>query len=114
MEKNDSSTYFERTQQLIECIFPFSVRSILIRMAFCLARNSCRRRKDDHIFLVAFYECDDYYELQPPDTDRLFCSGKQWIGQTPSCVSTRGEGEEDEEEEDEEEEEGKCGWSVGV
>ncbi|EAT42496.1 AAEL005982-PA [Aedes aegypti] len=64
-----------------------------------------RRRKDDHIFLVAFYECDDYYELQPPDTDRLFCSGKQWIGQTPSCVSTRGEGEEDEEEEDEEEEE---------
>lgn len=72
-----------------------------------------RRRKDDHIFLVAFYECDDYYELQPPDTDRLFCSGKQWIGKTPSCVSTRGEDEEDEE--DEEEDEGKCGplrWLV--
>ncbi|XP_062710515.1 uncharacterized protein LOC109404745 isoform X2 [Aedes albopictus] len=62
-----------------------------------------RRRKDDHIFLVAFYECDDYYELQPPDTDRLFCSGKQWIGKTPSCVSTRGEDEEDEEDEEEDE-----------
>lgn len=62
-----------------------------------------RRRKDDHIFLVAFYECDDYYELQPPDTDRLFCSGKQWIGKKPSCVSTRGEDEEDEEDEEEDE-----------
>ncbi|XP_062552414.1 fibrillin-1-like isoform X2 [Armigeres subalbatus] len=64
-----------------------------------------RRRKEDHIFLVAFYECDDYYELQPSETDRLFCSGKQWIGKTPNCVSTGGDGEEDEEEEDEDEDE---------
>ncbi|XP_053687239.1 uncharacterized protein LOC128736776 [Sabethes cyaneus] len=72
-----------------------------------------RRKKDDHIFLVAFYECDDHYELQPAETDRLFCSGKQWIGTKPSCISNRPEGEEDDEEdedydeEDEEEEEGE-------
>ncbi|XP_058456120.1 fibrillin-2-like [Malaya genurostris] len=67
-----------------------------------------RRRKDDHIFLVAFYECDDYYELQPAETDRLFCSGKQWIGTKPNCVSTRpvGEEEEDDDEGDGDEEEG--------
>ncbi|XP_055538598.1 fibrillin-1 isoform X2 [Wyeomyia smithii] len=67
-----------------------------------------RRKKDDHIFLVAFYECDDRYELQPAEMDRLFCSGKQWIGTKPSCVSNRPEGEEDEDEEedyDDEEEE---------
>ncbi|XP_058835886.1 fibrillin-1-like isoform X2 [Topomyia yanbarensis] len=64
-----------------------------------------RRKKDDHIFLVAFYECDDYYELQPPETDRLFCSDQQWIGTKPNCVSTRPEGEEEEDDEGEEEEE---------
>ncbi|XP_038117535.1 multiple epidermal growth factor-like domains protein 6 isoform X3 [Culex quinquefasciatus] len=63
-----------------------------------------RRRKDDQVFLVAFYECDDYYELQPAETDRLFCSGKKWVGTRPTCVSTRPAGEEDEEDEEEEEE----------
>lgn len=56
------------------------------------------------MFLVAFYECDDYYELQPAETDRLFCSGKKWVGTRPTCVSTRPAGEEDEEDEEEEEE----------
>ncbi|EDS32285.1 conserved hypothetical protein [Culex quinquefasciatus] len=68
-----------------------------------------RRRKDDQVFLVAFYECDDYYELQPAETDRLFCSGKKWVGTRPTCVSTRPAGEEDEEDE-EEEEEGSREW----
>nr|XP_040220896.2 fibrillin-2 isoform X3 [Anopheles coluzzii] len=64
-----------------------------------------RRKKAGNIFLVAYYECDDYYELQPPEHDRLYCSGKKWIGKRPECISTRTGSEDDEEGEDEEEEE---------
>uniref|UniRef100_A0A182LZQ9 Sushi domain-containing protein n=1 Tax=Anopheles culicifacies TaxID=139723 RepID=A0A182LZQ9_9DIPT len=64
-----------------------------------------RRKKNGNIFLVAYYECDDYYELQIPEHDRLYCSRKKWIGKRPDCISTRSGSDDDEEGEEEEEEE---------
>uniref|UniRef100_A0A182NIS0 Sushi domain-containing protein n=1 Tax=Anopheles dirus TaxID=7168 RepID=A0A182NIS0_9DIPT len=64
-----------------------------------------RRKKNGNIFLVAHYECDDYYELQPPEHDRLYCSGRKWVGKRPECISTRSGAEDDEEGDEEEEEE---------
>ncbi|XP_055688517.1 fibrillin-1 isoform X2 [Lutzomyia longipalpis] len=45
-----------------------------------------RRRKGDNIFLVAFYECEDYHELKDPHVDRMYCSRQAWVGTKPECV----------------------------
>lgn len=65
----------------------------------CLFLFSCRfRRKfDGNIFLVAFYECDENYELENLENNRLFCSNEKWIGEFPVCMSINGDEDEDEE-----------------
>lgn len=45
-----------------------------------------RRRKGTHIFLVAFYQCSEDYELDSTENDRLYCSKQQWIGNRPNCI----------------------------
>ncbi|ETN59950.1 hypothetical protein AND_008443 [Anopheles darlingi] len=94
----------------LSCMTHGLIRAPEIDSGYVVKYN--RRKKDGNIFLVAYYECDDYYTLQPPEVDRLYCSGKEWIGRRPECISTRTdddeeEGDEEEEEEDEEGEEGE-------
>ncbi|XP_035788356.1 uncharacterized protein LOC118464801 isoform X2 [Anopheles albimanus] len=95
----------------LSCMTHGLIRAPEIDSGYVVKYN--RRKKDGNIFLVAYYECDDYYTLQPPDVDRLYCSGKQWIGKRPECITTRTgleddeEGDDEEEEEDEEGEEGE-------
>jgi hypothetical protein len=48
-----------------------------------------RRKKNENIFLVAFYECDDNFELEDSNYDRLYCSNETWVGEYPVCLSTR-------------------------
>lgn len=61
-----------------------------------------RRRKGTKIFLVAFYECDDEFELENSLQDRLYCSREQWVGDEPKCMQIHDdEGEENTEEEGE-------------
>lgn len=50
-----------------------------------------RRKKGSHIFLVAFYECDDGFELENINIDRMYCSQETWVGDTPNCMSIGGE-----------------------
>lgn len=69
-----------------------------------------RRRKDTKLFLVAFYECNDDYELENLEHDRLYCSREQWVGDAPKCMRIHDEGEEEGTEE--EEEEGKFDRSI--
>lgn len=63
-----------------------------------------RRRKGEKIFLVAFYECSDGYEMENVEQDHLYCSKETWVGadfdedSTPKCVFVN----EDEDNEDEE------------
>lgn len=65
---------------------------------------SCRRRKGERIFLVAFYECNEDFELENLEQDRLYCSHEQWIGNVPKCTALEEEsGAEDDEEEEEDE-----------
>ncbi|CRK94788.1 CLUMA_CG008282, isoform A [Clunio marinus] len=45
-----------------------------------------RRRKGEKLFLVAYYECDDGYELEDSEHDRLYCSRESWVGNTPVCI----------------------------
>lgn len=65
---------------------------------------SIRRQKDGRIFPVAVYTCDEDYELENEDNDRLYCSKRKWIGIHPNCMQLEetydenGEGEEEEEE----------------
>ncbi|KFB47089.1 AGAP005714-PA-like protein [Anopheles sinensis] len=87
----------------LSCMSQGLIRAPEIDNGYVVKYN--RRKKNGNIFLVAYYECDDYYELQPPELDRLYCSSKRWIGKRPECVSTRTGLEDDEEGEDEEEEE---------
>lgn len=47
---------------------------------------SSSRKKDGNVFLVAFYECEDGFQLESDDTDRLYCSMDAWIGERPRCV----------------------------
>ena len=61
-----------------------------------------RRRKGEKIFLVAFYECDEDYELENLEHDRLFCSKESWVGDTPKCMAINDEGEDEDEENGEE------------
>jgi len=53
-----------------------------------------RRKKNDSIFLVAYYECDDNFELDDTNYDRLYCSKEAWVGEHPVCMSTKN-GDED-------------------
>lgn len=46
------------------------------------------------MFLVAFYECEDDFELVAPETDRLYCSQFKWIGERPRCERVSGAAEE--------------------
>jgi hypothetical protein len=56
----------------------------------------CRRRKGNKLFLVAFYECDDDYELENLEQDRLYCSRERWVGDAPKCMQIHeDEGEEE-------------------
>lgn len=55
------------------------------------------------MFLVAFYECEDDFELVAPDTDRLYCSQSNWIGERPQCERVSGGDEEYDDGEDGEE-----------
>uniref|UniRef100_A0A182SAJ4 EGF-like domain-containing protein n=1 Tax=Anopheles maculatus TaxID=74869 RepID=A0A182SAJ4_9DIPT len=87
----------------LSCMAQGLIRAPEIDNGYVVKYN--RRKKNGNIFLVAFYECDDYYELQPPEHDRLYCSGRKWIGKRPECISTRTGSDDDEEGEDEEEEE---------
>lgn len=61
-----------------------------------------RRRKGEKIFLVAFYECDEDYELENLEQDRLYCSKERWVGNTPKCMAINDEGEDGDEENEEE------------
>jgi hypothetical protein len=45
-----------------------------------------RRRKGERLFLVAFYECDEDFELENLERDRLYCSKESWIGNVPKCM----------------------------
>lgn len=59
---------------------------------------------------MAFYECNEDYEFDSPDTDRLYCSKESWIGNRPNCISItnddNGDEEYDEEEDDGNDQEG--------
>lgn len=46
----------------------------------------CSRKKDGNIFLVAFYECEDDFDLEELDNDHLYCSKNRWIGVRPRCL----------------------------
>ncbi|XP_037034819.1 fibrillin-1 isoform X2 [Bradysia coprophila] len=66
--------------------------------------RNLRRQKDGRIFPVAVYTCDEDYELESVDNDRLYCSKRKWIGIYPNCMQleeTYDENGEEEEEEDE-------------
>lgn len=52
------------------------------------------RKKDGNIFLVAFYECEDDYDLETLENDHLYCSKNAWIGVRPRCVFIDGGGGE--------------------
>lgn len=53
--------------------------------------TTCRsRRKEDHVFLVAIYECYEYYALENAESNRLYCSKSEWIGTRPVCVRIEG------------------------
>lgn len=57
------------------------------------------RRKGDHAFLVAIYECYEFHALENPESNRLYCSKGEWIGTRPVCTrieGTDGDGDNDE------------------
>lgn len=54
------------------------------------------RKKDGNVFLVAFYECEDDFDLVELENDHLYCSRERWIGVRPRCVPLNdGNGQED-------------------
>lgn len=57
-----------------------------------------RRRKGEKLFLVAFYECDEDYELENLEQDRLYCSREAWVGNAPKCMAVNDEDEDEDEE----------------
>lgn len=57
----------------------------------------CRRRKGEKLFLVAFFECDEDFELESVEHDRLYCSKEKWVGDTPKCQPVKEEDGDDEE-----------------
>lgn len=68
--------------------------------------NISRRRKGEKIFLVAFYECNDDYEIENLEQDRLYCSKETWVGadfdeeNTPKCLSVNDDGDNEDEDEE--------------
>ena len=44
---------------------------------------------------MAFYECDEDYELENLEQDRLYCSRERWVGETPKCMQINDDGEEE-------------------
>ncbi|XP_055846374.1 fibrillin-2 isoform X2 [Episyrphus balteatus] len=72
-----------------------------------------RRRKGESTFIVAFYSCNDNFELEDSERNTVYCSKKKWIGELPKCIALSDYNEEDyeeyddggEEEEDEDDEE---------
>lgn len=84
----------------------FNYCSNFISLFFSYLNSSIhRRRKGTKLFLVAFYECNDDYELENLEHDRLYCSHEQWVGDAPKCMQIHDD--EGEEVTEEEEEEGK-------
>lgn len=57
---------------------------------------------------MAVYTCDEDYELENEDNDRLYCSKRKWIGTHPNCMQL--EEAYDENGEGEEEDEGNLRW----
>ncbi|KAJ6640874.1 hypothetical protein Bhyg_05807 [Pseudolycoriella hygida] len=65
--------------------------------------RNLRRQKEGRIFPVAVYTCDEDYELENEDNDRLYCSKRKWIGTHPNCMQLEENyGENGEDEEDDE------------
>ncbi|XP_049313290.1 fibrillin-3 isoform X2 [Bactrocera dorsalis] len=60
-----------------------------------------RRRKGEHVFLVALYACNDNFELEDADITTLYCSQRKWVGDLPTCVALGEYTDADEEEYDE-------------
>ncbi|XP_050333374.1 fibrillin-1 isoform X2 [Bactrocera neohumeralis] len=60
-----------------------------------------RRRKGEHVFLVAVYACNDNFELEDADITTLYCSQRKWVGDLPTCVALGEYTDADEEEYDE-------------
>ncbi|XP_053955378.1 fibrillin-2 isoform X2 [Anastrepha ludens] len=60
-----------------------------------------RRRKYDHVFLVAFYACNDNFELEDAEIATLYCSQRRWVGELPTCMALGEYTDVDEEEYDE-------------
>lgn len=46
-----------------------------------------RRRKGEHVFLVALYACNDNFELEDAEITTLYCSQRKWVGDLPNCVA---------------------------
>ena len=98
------------------CVWHFlpllTVATLLLKFYSVSMRLWCacvlifRRRKGEKLFLVAFYECTEDYELENLEQDRLYCSKEKWVGDTPKCMPINDEGE-DEDDEDEENGEGE-------
>lgn len=55
----------------------------------------CRSRKGDKAFLVANYACEEKYSLLAPETSKLYCSRREWIGERPVCVRVASDGDGD-------------------
>lgn len=60
-----------------------------------------RRRKGEHVFLVALYACNDNFELEDAEITTLYCSQRKWVGDLPNCVALGEYTDADEEEYDE-------------
>lgn len=41
--------------------------------------------------MVAFYECEEDFELENSEQDRLYCSKEKWVGNTPKCQPVKEE-----------------------
>lgn len=67
------------------------------RRRFNAVCASCRRRKGEKLFLVAFYECNEDFELENLEQDRLYCSREAWVGDAPKCMAINDEDGDDEE-----------------
>lgn len=81
----DTTVTSEYAKQLdLSCMGTTIVKAPNIENAYILKYN--RRKKDGHIFLTVFYECEEEYELESPEKDRLHCSKENWVGEHPVCV----------------------------
>ena len=67
---------------------------------FNVVYGFCRRRRGEKLFLVAFYECNEDFELENLEQDRLYCSREAWVGNTPKCIAVNDEDNDEDEEEE--------------